>query len=98
MLLFVRKVVAGAIGDFAAYGLAPQTIVTPMGSMALVANVCFAHFWLGEEASKLDILGTIFIMVGATIAVAFGAHEEQCFTLEELLQLYLSPWVRNVDR
>ena len=32
-------------------------------------------------------------MVGATIAVAFGAHQEQCFTLDELVQLYYSPWV-----
>ena len=86
-------VVLGAIGDFACYGLAPQTIVTPMGSLSLVTNVGFAHFWLGEETNELDVVGTVLILVGATVAVAFGDHDEQCYTMEELMRLYTNPWV-----
>ena len=57
-----------------------------MGSLSLVTNIGFAHFWLGEETSKLDLVGTILILVGATIAVAFGDHDEQCYTMEELMK------------
>eukprot|EP00948_MAST-09A_sp_MAST-9A-sp1_P003059 g3059.t1 len=91
--LGIALIVLGGIGDFACYGLAPQTIVTPMGSLALVSNVFFAHFWLGEAVNKLDLVGTFLILIGAILAVAFGDHDEQCFTLAQLLELYHNPSV-----
>ena len=36
----------GSIADFLALCFAPQSLVTPLGSMTLVANLFFAHFWL----------------------------------------------------
>lgn len=86
-------VVLGAIGDFVCFALAPQSIVTPMGSFTLVTNVIFAHFWLGEALAKRDLVGTALILTGATVAVAFGDHTETCYTLDELMALYARPSV-----
>lgn len=52
----MAMVVLGAIGDFAAFGMAPQSLATPMGSFTLVANTLFAHYWLKEPMSKRDII------------------------------------------
>ena len=41
-------VVVGSLGDFAALGFAPQTLVTPVGGFTMVANVVFARFFLKE--------------------------------------------------
>lgn len=73
-LLGLCLVVVGSIGDFAALGLAAQSIVAPIGAVTLVANVAFAHYWLKEDLSKQDLIGTICIIVGSTLSVAFGKH------------------------
>ena len=70
-LLFV---ILGALCDFGSLSFAPQAVVMPVGSLTLVANVFFAHFWLGEELGFTDIIGTAFIVLGAVvIAVSYGA-------------------------
>ena len=67
-------VIMGALCDFGSLSLAPQSVVMPVGSLTLVANVFFAHFWLGEKLGTTDIIGTSFIVGGAVlIAVAYGA-------------------------
>lgn len=45
-------VIFGSLGDFAALGFAPQTLVTPVGGFTMVANVLFAHFFLKEAFSR----------------------------------------------
>lgn len=40
-------------------GMAPQSLVTPMGSFTLVANVLFAHFWLKEPVGRTDIVVSV---------------------------------------
>jgi magnesium transporter len=62
-----------------------------VGSITLVANIFFAHFWLKEELSRRDIYGTVLIIGGAVTAVAFGDRSEQSYTLTELKDLYARP-------
>eukprot|EP01138_Halocafeteria_seosinensis_P007055 gb/GECG01007214.1/.p1 GENE.gb/GECG01007214.1/~~gb/GECG01007214.1/.p1 ORF type:complete len:399 (+),score=32.47 gb/GECG01007214.1/:1-1197(+) len=81
-------VVFGALGDFASFALAPQSIVTPVGSMTLVANLVFGRFWLKETLGKMDIAGTVLIVSGATVTVAFGSHSTPTLTLENLVKRY----------
>ena len=35
--------------------MAAQSIVAPIGSVTLVANLFFAHYWLHEQLSRRDI-------------------------------------------
>ena len=41
-------VIFGSLGDFTSLSFAPQSVVMPVGSMTLVANLFFASMWLGE--------------------------------------------------
>jgi len=52
--------------------------------MTLVANIFFAHFWLKEELSSRDIIGTVLILAGAAMAVAFGDKTEVSYTISIL--------------
>lgn len=86
-------VVVGALCDFGALSFAPQSVIMPVGSFTLVANVMFAHFWLGEELGYSDIVGTVLIVLGATtIAVAYGAlgtlREEGVLSSQKMMKLY----------
>jgi len=71
-------VIAGSIGDFAALGFAAQSLITPVGGFTMVANVVFAHFWLREHLSRVDLLGTFLVIVGVVLIAAFASKEEAC--------------------
>jgi len=90
-LLGLGLVVLGSLGDFAALGMAAQSIVAPIGSVTLVCNVAFAHWGLKEPLLKTDLIGTAFIIGGSTLSVAFGSHTGATYTLDELRKLYLQP-------
>lgn len=87
-------VIFGALCDFSALRFAPQAVIMPVGSVTLVANIFFAHFWLKEELTKMDILGTILIVIGAVLcALSFSAFSKtgeiaQKYDIPGLLDLY----------
>ena len=87
-LLGMLLVVAGSIGDFAALSLAAQSIVAPIGSVTLVANVFFAHYWLKESLSYIEIVGTSLIVGGSITAVAFGDHSETAYDIHAILRFF----------
>eukprot|EP00658_Telonema_sp_P-2_P018971 TRINITY_DN1742_c0_g1_i13.p1 TRINITY_DN1742_c0_g1~~TRINITY_DN1742_c0_g1_i13.p1 ORF type:complete len:515 (+),score=141.73 TRINITY_DN1742_c0_g1_i13:209-1753(+) len=84
-------VIFGALFDFAALGFIAQSLATPIGSVTMVANIVFAHFWLGEALTKADLVATGAIIFGAIIVAAFADKTETCYTIDELLDLYLKP-------
>jgi hypothetical protein len=85
-------VIFGSLGDVISLTFAPQSVVMPVGSFTLAANIFFANRFFGETLSKQDVLGTLLIVIGATgVAVAYGVLGDvpaQCFDLDDLIQLY----------
>jgi magnesium transporter len=81
-------VVVGSMMDFTSYGMAPQSIVTPVGSLTLVVNIFLAYWWLGESIFARDYVGTVLIVVGATLTVLFGNQKETCLSVDDLLYRY----------
>lgn len=71
-------VIGGSVGDFAALGFAAQSLITPVGGFTMVANVIFAHFWLGEHLSRLDLTGTAAVILGVVLIAAFASKKESC--------------------
>jgi len=80
--------ILSAVGDFLALGFAPQSIVAPLGSVTLVANVFFAPCLLKEKIGARDIISTIIIAAGCTLAVAFASHSEADLSNKELYALF----------
>jgi magnesium transporter len=56
--------VTGSIVDFIAYGLAPQSVLTPLGGMVLVWNVVISTCFFGERAGKREWTSTFIIFLG----------------------------------
>ena len=81
-------VVLGSLGDFAALSLAAQSIVAPIGSITLVANVFFAHYWLKEVVGWVELCGTAMIVCGSVTAVAFGDHSDVAYDIHAILRFF----------
>eukprot|EP00500_Bicosoecida_sp_ms1_P000682 CAMPEP_0203809258 /NCGR_PEP_ID=MMETSP0115-20131106/2157_1 /ASSEMBLY_ACC=CAM_ASM_000227 /TAXON_ID=33651 /ORGANISM="Bicosoecid sp, Strain ms1" /LENGTH=386 /DNA_ID=CAMNT_0050717975 /DNA_START=78 /DNA_END=1235 /DNA_ORIENTATION=+ len=84
-------VVFGSLGDFAALGFAAQSLITPVGGVTMVANVFFAHFWLKEALSRIDLAGTAAIIAGVVLIAVYADKSEGTYTLDELIVLYEEP-------
>lgn len=57
--------VLGEFGNFMAYGFAPASLVAPLGSVAVLANVCMAALFLREPITPPGIVGVTMIVVRA---------------------------------
>ena len=86
--LGLSLVIGGSLCDFAALALAAQSIVAPIGSVTLVANMVFAQYWLGETLSRRDMLGTVLIIAGSVLTVAFGDHSDPEYQLSDFRHFF----------
>ncbi|CDK26947.1 unnamed protein product [Kuraishia capsulata CBS 1993] len=60
----------GEIGNFVAYGLAPVSIVTPLGVVTIISNSTFvAPVLFKEKIRRRDILGTFIAALGVVMMV-----------------------------
>ncbi len=78
-ILGLAMIILGSVADFAALAFGAQSIIAPLGSLTLVSNVFFAPCLLGETLTARDIVATVTIMFGATIAVAFASHKDTIY-------------------
>ncbi|KAG9399215.1 NIPA-like protein 3 [Aphanomyces cochlioides] len=77
-------VILGSVGDFEALAFAPQALVASVGGgCTVLANMGFAHLWLGQRLGWSDILGTLFIVVGVVLSTLANKPDAQ-LDLDEL--------------
>ena len=86
--LGLGMVILGSLCDFAALALAAQSIVAPIGSVTLVANMVFAQWWLKETLSRRDMIGTVLIIAGSVLTVAFGDHSDPEYNLADFRHFF----------
>uniref|UniRef100_A0A7S3DAC4 Magnesium transporter n=1 Tax=Palpitomonas bilix TaxID=652834 RepID=A0A7S3DAC4_9EUKA len=67
----------GEIGNFLAFGLAPTSVVSPLGAIGIVANAVLAFVVLKEKFRKRDIIGC-FVVIGGTIGFVMNAPNTDC--------------------
>mmetsp|Transcript_17271 Transcript_17271/g.30436 ORF Transcript_17271/g.30436 Transcript_17271/m.30436 type:complete len:362 (-) Transcript_17271:176-1261(-) len=81
-------VVVGSLVDFMAFGLAPQSLLAPLGALSLVWNLFMASYLLDEKYTRVDVLAVGLIVCGTAITVVFASHTEIDYSLEQLKALY----------
>ena len=84
-------IISDAFIDMATFGMAPQSLLAPLGAASLVWNTLLAPCLLGERLGKIELLGTFIIIVGATLAVAFSNHETPTYTMPDIHDLWSAP-------
>ena len=82
--------VTGSLVDFVAYGLAPQSLLTPLAALVLVWNILVAKCF-GEQPGKREIISVFIIFSGTTLTVAFADHYTPSYSMEDVRQLYREP-------
>jgi hypothetical protein len=83
--------VTGSILDFGSLVFAAQSLLAPLAASTLVINICQAPLIVGEKPTKLDILCTLIIGAGCTLAVAFADHNTKTYSLQDMLELWINP-------
>jgi magnesium transporter len=83
-------IVMASICDFAALSFAAQSIVATLGSLSLVANALIAPMIVNEKITSREWKAIALIMSGDVLAVLFGQHASETYTLEGLMGLYLT--------
>jgi hypothetical protein len=86
--LGLSLIIGGSVADFVALGFGQQSIIAPLGSLTLVANMFFAPYLLGERIDRRDVLCTVLIVCGAATCVFFASHEDEEFTPEQLFSFF----------
>ena len=81
---------AGNAMDFVALGLAGQSIVALCGSTSMLTNAAVAR-WLGEVFTRKDAYGTLLIIVGVAVTVAFSRRTVREYDLDQILARYSQP-------
>lgn len=80
--------VGSGIGDFLSLGFAPQSIIAPLSSFTLVANVFLAPIILKESVTKRDYISTLIIGAGCSLTVVFASHAESDYSVDSLFELF----------
>ena len=62
-------------GDALALGFAPQSVVQPVGSVSLLANLYFGWCLNGEPIGKTTPIALAIIITGVALIVTFGPKE-----------------------
>lgn len=66
----------------------PLVILAPLQASGLIFNAIFASLILHEGFTRLSLLGTVLVSVGAGLIAGFGALEEPNHNLQELLHMF----------
>ncbi len=82
--------IIGSIVDFIAYGLAPQSVLTPLAGMVLVWNVLISRIF-GEKSGIREYVSTVIIFAGTLLSVIFASHYTPNYTADEIVALYREP-------
>lgn len=70
--LGIFGVVFGEVGNLIAYGYAPASIVTPIGSIGVVTNVLITTFVLKEPFTAKNFTGVLCVIVGIVVVVLYA--------------------------
>lgn len=95
-LIGMAVIVVDAIGDFVFIGMAPQSMLAPLGSLSLGWNVILAPFFHREErVTRTTVLATAVIYVGSIISVLYAASSNPSYNLARIKELAGNPYFMN---
>ncbi|XP_063735356.1 NIPA-like protein 2 isoform X3 [Eleginops maclovinus] len=81
----------GELGNFAAYGFAPASLVAPLGCVSVIASAVLSVVFLKETVRASDIVGGTLAITGTYVLVNFAPHTTIHITAL-LVQYYVMNW------
>ncbi|XP_034089281.1 NIPA-like protein 2 [Gymnodraco acuticeps] len=81
----------GELGNFAAYGFAPASLIAPLGCVSVIASAVLSVVFLKETVRASDIFGGTLAITGTYVLVNFAPHTTIHITAH-LVQYYVMNW------
>lgn len=81
----------GELGNFAAYGFAPASLIAPLGCVSVIASAVISVVFLKETVRASDIIGGTLAITGTYVLVTFAPHTSTHITAH-LVQYYAISW------
>lgn len=79
--------VCGELGNFAAYGFAEASLVTPLGAVSVMSNAFIAAIVLREGLRMQDLCGCVLVVGGSAIIAASTTLHEDVLDPDNFLEL-----------
>ncbi|NP_001089717.1 uncharacterized protein LOC734780 [Xenopus laevis] len=81
----------GELGNFAAYGFAPATLIAPLGCVAVIGSAAISVVFLKETLRPSDIVGGTLAIAGTYLLVTFSPNVSEEITALKV-QRYAVSW------
>jgi magnesium transporter len=81
----------GELCNFAAYGFAPATLVTPLGALSVLVSAIMSSYFLNEKLNSIGKIGCFLTAVGSTVMVIHAPKEGEVNSVNELLMKLKNP-------
>ncbi|XP_073924998.1 NIPA-like protein 2 isoform X2 [Castor canadensis] len=81
----------GETGNFAAYGVAPITVIAPLGCMSVTGSAIISVMFLKENLRASDLLGITLAFAGIYLLVNFAPNITQAISARTV-QYYFVGW------
>ncbi|XP_072317505.1 NIPA-like protein 2 isoform X2 [Eucyclogobius newberryi] len=81
----------GELGNFAAYGFAPASLIAPLGCVSVIASAVISVVFLKETIRASDILGGTLAITGTYLLVSFAPHNISMVTAQ-MVHYYFISW------
>ena len=81
----------GAVINFLAFAFAPASILVPIEASQFVVNVIWGKFVNKKSISMRMLVGVTLTIIGTLMCVIFGPSDNRCFSLKDLIALWLIP-------
>ena len=83
--------IVGEIGNFAAFGLASPTVVSPLGAVSVIASAILAVLLLHETFYWRSLVGMLCTVGGAVVVVIFAPPTIEDFTVDGFVAMLTVP-------
>ncbi|CAG5119069.1 unnamed protein product, partial [Candidula unifasciata] len=81
----------GELFNFTAYGFAPASVVAPLGSTTVVANLFVAAMFLKEKIRSENLFGCALAIIGAFLLVTFSSDNAKVMGSYEITRSLAQP-------
>jgi hypothetical protein len=83
-LLGLSVIVFDGIGDFIFIGMAPQSLLVPLGALSLGFNCVLAPFFHNEVITRGIVLSTAIVYAGTIVTVLYAPKDKEDYNLQDI--------------
>lgn len=87
----------GELCNFAAYGFAPASVVTPLGALSVLVSALMAVRFLDEKLNRLGKIGCFLTVCGSIVIIIHAPKDSEVNSLSDFARKVTAPGKRTKD-